>query len=69
MAVTLLLGGCGDGTAPSNAALPVAQADSVSELVAQEVEELAETSAFDAGTGLSLAVVRTATQAACSANG
>ena len=64
MAVTLLLAGCGDGTAPSNAALSVAQADSVGELVAQEVEELAETSAFDAGTGLSLAVVRTSFQAA-----
>ena len=65
VAATLLLGGCGDGTAPSNPALSLAQADSIAELVAQEVEELGETSAFDAGSGLSLAVVRTATHAAC----
>lgn len=64
LAAVLLLAACDDGTAPSNPALSVALADSLSEVLATDVSELAETSAFDASTGLSLAEARAGALAA-----
>jgi hypothetical protein len=54
----LFLGACDDGTSPTDPALSVAQADSLSELVTADASELAEVSAFDLTTGLSLARAR-----------
>ena len=60
VAAALLVGACDDGTSPSNPALSIALADSLSEVVATDVSELAEASSFDATTGLSLALARAA---------
>lgn len=45
---------CSDGTSPSGAALSTAQADSLAETLVMDVSEIAEASAFNPSTGLTL---------------